>query len=101
MFESIPKHRRSASARLAICDKAATFSAIMAKNDPAAFGADDPSLTIGFVLIPEFPLMAYAAAIEPLRAANQLSGKTLYRWWHASPDDRPVSASNVLAFYRM
>ena len=38
--------------------------------------------------------MSYAAAIEPLRAANQLSGRRLYRWWHASPDGRPVAASN-------
>jgi transcriptional regulator GlxA family with amidase domain len=29
-----------------------------------------------------------------LRAANLLSGRTLYRWWHASPDGKPVHASN-------
>lgn len=52
---------------------------------------------VGFVLIPGFPLMSYAAAIEPLRAANQLSGRTLYRWWHASPDGLAVAASNGVA----
>jgi transcriptional regulator GlxA family with amidase domain len=41
--------------------------------------------------------MSYAAAVEPLRAANQLSGRTLYRWWHASPDGRPAAASNGVA----
>ena len=32
-------------------------------------------LTVGFLLIPGFALMSYAAAVEPLRAANQSSGK--------------------------
>lgn len=53
--------------------------------------------SVGFVLIPGFALMSYAAAIEPLRAANQLSGRQLYRWWHASPGDKPALASNGAA----
>ncbi len=36
--------------------------------------------TIGFLLVPGFALMSYAAALEPLRAANVLAGGTLYRW---------------------
>src|SRR5919109_3309491 len=54
-------------------------------------------VTVGFILIPGFALMSYAAAVEPLRAANFLSGKTLYRWWHASPGKGPVAASNGVA----
>jgi AraC family carnitine catabolism transcriptional activator len=50
--------------------------------------------SIGFLLVPGFALMSYAAAIEPLRAANQLSGKRLYTWWHAAPGGAPVAASN-------
>ena len=49
---------------------------------------------IGFYLIPEFPLMAFAAAIEPLRAANRLSGETLFGWRLFSRDGKPVRASN-------
>jgi len=52
---------------------------------------------VGFLLIPGFALLSYAAAIEPLRAANQLAGKTLYRWWHAAPLDKPAIASNGAA----
>lgn len=52
---------------------------------------------IGFLLIPEFGLLSYASAIEPLRAANELSGRTLYRWCHLSPDGRPVYASNGIS----
>jgi transcriptional regulator GlxA family with amidase domain len=53
--------------------------------------------TVGFLLVPAFALMSYAAAIEPLRAANLLSGLELYRWWHAAPGGKPVMASNGVA----
>jgi len=53
--------------------------------------------SIGFLLVPGFALMAYASAVEPLRAANQLAGRTLYRWWHATPGDKPAIASNGVA----
>jgi transcriptional regulator GlxA family with amidase domain len=29
-----------------------------------------------------------------LRAANRLSGRELYRWWHAAPGDQPATASS-------
>jgi len=50
--------------------------------------------TVGFYLVPEFPMMAFAAAIEPLRAANRLSGETLFGWRLFSRDGDPVRASN-------
>ena len=53
--------------------------------------------TVGFLLVPGFALMSYAAAVEPLRAANLLSGRELYRWWHAAPGGKPVTASNGVA----
>ena len=59
--------------------------------------APDSPQTVGFLLVPGFALMSYAAAIEPLRAANLLSGRELYRWWHAAPGGKPVLASNGVA----
>ncbi len=53
--------------------------------------------TVGFLLVPGFALMTYASAVEPLRAANQLSGRTFYRWWHAAPGNEAVAASNGAA----
>jgi transcriptional regulator GlxA family with amidase domain len=53
----------------------------------------EPARRIGFLLLPDFPLMSYASAIEPLRAANALAGKELYRWSHLSVDGRPARAS--------
>lgn len=59
--------------------------------------ATAPIESVGFLLIPGYALMSYAAAIEPLRAANQLAGKKLYRWWNAAPSDKPAVASNGAA----
>lgn len=66
---------------------------------PPVTKAETPArpLSVGFLLVPGFALMSYAAAVEPLRAANLLSGRTLYRWWHASPEGEPVIASNGVA----
>lgn len=52
---------------------------------------------VGFLLIPDFALLPYASSIEPLRAANVLSGRELYRWSHISIDGAPASASNGVA----
>ena len=50
--------------------------------------------TIAFLLIDGFALMSYAAATEPLRAANLLSGRPLYRWRHVAVGGASVEASN-------
>jgi len=49
---------------------------------------------IGFFLVPRFSMMAFSSAVEPLRAANLLSGRNLYRWQVFSRDGGPVQASN-------
>jgi transcriptional regulator GlxA family with amidase domain len=41
--------------------------------------------------------MSYASAVEPLRAANQLAGRPLYRWCNTAPGDKPASASSGVA----
>ena len=64
---------------------------------PAAglFRAAQPApYTVGFYLLPGFPMMAFASAIEPLRAANRLSGEHLFQWRLYSRDGQPVGASN-------
>jgi AraC family carnitine catabolism transcriptional activator len=50
--------------------------------------------TVGFVLLPQFSLMAFASASEPLRAANRLSGDRLYDWLLVSEEGEPVCSSN-------
>ena len=42
---------------------------------------DDPNAVptrIGFLLIRNFSMMAFTSAVEPLRSANRMSGRTLY-----------------------
>jgi transcriptional regulator GlxA family with amidase domain len=56
--------------------------------------AEQPPTRIGFLLIPDFAMIAYACAVEPFRAANDLAGVPLYEWIHVSPDGRPVRASS-------
>lgn len=59
----------------------------------AARSARQPEV-VGFFLEPNFAMMGFATAIEPLRQANRLSGKVLYQWKLVSTDGKPVAASN-------
>lgn len=47
-----------------------------------------------YLLLPNFSLMAFASSVEPLRAANAITGRTLYDWTFMSPDGGPVATSN-------
>lgn len=51
---------------------------------------------IGFLLLENFTLFSLASAIEPLRMANQLAGRELYRWFTLTIDGEPISASDGL-----
>lgn len=51
---------------------------------------------IGFLLIPQFSMMSFVSALEPLRVANRLSEKPLYEWHIFSQDNNPVVGSNGL-----
>ena len=70
----------------------------MSKNDRKLSKSVKPikpaKLTIGVLLLPGFPLMSYASAVEPLRAANVLAGRTLYDWAHISIAGKSVRASS-------
>jgi transcriptional regulator GlxA family with amidase domain len=46
-----------------------------------------------FLLLPNFSLTAFTAAIEPLRLANYVSGKELYYWETCAIEGKPVTAS--------
>ncbi len=53
-------------------------------------------LNFGFLLLPQFTMIAFTSALEPLRMANMLAGRTLYRWTVITADGQPVAASNGL-----
>lgn len=63
----------------------------------AAFLHVDRTITVRdfhFILLPKMTMLAFGAAVEPLRIANQLTGKCLYRWHLISEDGLPVTCSN-------
>lgn len=47
-----------------------------------------------FALTEDFTHLAFACAVEPLRIANLVAGRELYRWSFASVDGRTATASN-------
>ena len=63
---------------------------------PVERDGSDAVRHVGFLLIPDFSFIAFASAVEPLRMANRMSGRELYRWTLFSVDGRPVRASNVI-----
>ncbi|MGF1611051.1 MAG: GlxA family transcriptional regulator [Kiloniellales bacterium] len=78
------------------------MSAEPAERAPAGPGPAAPESVMrqpapqlfGFLLMPRFSMLAFTSAVEPLRAANRLAGRSLYRWQVLSKDGRPVAASN-------
>ncbi|CUW44790.1 AraC family transcriptional regulator [Brucella vulpis] len=50
--------------------------------------------SIVFFLVPNFSMIAFATAIEPLRIANRMLGYDAYQWRLTSVDGKPVTASN-------
>lgn len=54
--------------------------------------------SIVFFLVPNFSMIAFATAIEPLRIANRMLGYEAYRWRLASADGKPVTASSDIEF---
>ncbi len=54
---------------------------------------------VAFVLIPRFSMIAFTAAVEPLRVANRLSGRDLYDWRIFSVDGQAVVSSSVIELH--
>jgi len=54
------------------------------------FTHHDDAETIGFLLLPEYPIYALVPALEALRIANQNSGRQHYSWRLLSADGTPV-----------
>ena len=67
---------------------------VAATNDPRQAAEGE---LLAFFLVPDFSMMSFASAVEPLRIANRLSGKPLYRWKLVSKDGGPVKGSNGIA----
>ncbi len=49
---------------------------------------------MGFLMIPEFAFLSFAATIDPLRMANRMSQQELYHWDLYTLDNKAVTPSN-------
>lgn len=58
--------------------------------------SSDATRTVGILLFDAFSNLCLANAVEPLRAANTLSGKLLYRWTFLSLNGEGVVSSSGL-----
>ncbi|WP_437880326.1 GlxA family transcriptional regulator [Pseudomonas sp. LRF_L74] len=56
----------------------------------------NPPFTLLILVFPHFNLAATTAFIDPFRAANYLSGQTLFHWEIASTDGGNIVASNAM-----
>jgi AraC family transcriptional regulator, glycine betaine-responsive activator len=54
--------------------------------------------TFGFLLFPDFPMACLSAAIEPLRAANEISGKKVFHWQLIAEREGPIMSSAGVQF---
>lgn len=57
------------------------------------FEATDRPLEVDILAFPETTVLLLASVFEPLRAANRISGQTLYNWRLLSPDGAPVETT--------
>jgi transcriptional regulator GlxA family with amidase domain len=55
---------------------------------------DEEGQHFDLLVLPEVNLILVASVIEPLRAANRIAGRTLYRWTLRSPDGRTVETTS-------
>lgn len=51
-----------------------------------------------FVLLRDFTMLSFACAVEPLRIANRMAGRTLYAWTLAGEGGDSVTCSNGSVF---
>ncbi|CAN7514265.1 GlxA family transcriptional regulator [Pararhizobium sp. LjRoot255] len=47
-------------------------------------------VAVVIVILPESSIMSLASVLDPMRAANRVAGKALFRWKILSPDGEPV-----------
>ncbi len=59
---------------------------------------DIPPRRFVFLLLDRFTMLAFASAIEPLRVANRVAGRTLYTWVLAGENGAEATCSNGASF---
>lgn len=55
-------------------------------------------IRIGFLLVPDYPLMTFSAALDSLRQGNRLAKRKVFEWVLISSDGKGVKSSSGLGF---
>lgn len=55
-------------------------------------------LRLGFMMFPGFPMACLTSAIEPMRAANEITGRREFEWRLIAEGNMPVSCSAEIGF---
>ncbi|MFN3578061.1 MAG: GlxA family transcriptional regulator, partial [Tabrizicola sp.] len=55
-------------------------------------------LRLGFLMFPGFPMACLTSAIEPLRAANEITGRKQFVWKLVAEASAPVRSSAEIGF---
>lgn len=55
-------------------------------------------IRLGILVFPGFPMACLTSCIEPLRAANEISGKTVFQWQVVAEQKAPVVSSATVLF---
>ncbi len=61
----------------------------------------DGTFVVSFLLTPEYSMLALVSGIEPLRVANRMLGRELFRWQLITPSLEKVEASNKLELQQL
>jgi transcriptional regulator GlxA family with amidase domain len=82
-----------------VIDTAETGDSRFVSKGSAFYRLASPVITrdFHFLMLPKMTMLAFSAAVEPLRIANQLTGQCLYRWYLLTEDGRPVRCSNGIS----
>src|SRR5574343_895167 len=60
--------------------------------------SQSPEMVLGFLLFPGFPMACLTSAIEPLRAANEISGRRVFGWKLVGEEKSPIQSSAEARF---
>ncbi len=58
--------------------------------------AESTPQVFGYLILPQFSMLNLGSAMDPLRAANRMSGRSLYEWRVITLDGGSVPASNQI-----
>lgn len=67
------------------------------KTAESIFDTTPAPLSVAVLVFPETNTLSFAAAVDPLRAANRQAGRTLFHWHYLTPTDQAVPLTSGIS----